>query len=304
MSDKKNSHNSDLEANLAKIANTKPRKRMRKDNIYERFITRVENVDGADDDESKDTTADKSKPLKDANKLSSYEPLSAAELALFATQIQEGETLQVYSDKGINLDFSDEYLTTKHVTITNTDESLGSDSDRSPTDTVASTDTDELVVQDPAELGAIEIKNKESVKPKEQQASSKKPLVVGMVFGSLLIAAIVMMLIFTGILSTSTKTAMPDNTDTPATKNTTPAVAETIKEDIQPSADPNTIEVTAAESTENGLSSQNQAVVNDSESAERQQPEPTSTELTPDTPITYEDFRQESQSTLYRETND
>ncbi|MBE0406068.1 hypothetical protein ACT3TI_04595 [Psychrobacter sp. AOP22-C1-22] len=290
MSDKKNSHNSDLEANLAKIANTKPRKRMRKDNIYERFITRVENVDGVDDDdESKDTTANELKPVKDANKLSSYEPLSAAELALFATQVQEGETLEVYNDKGINLDFSDEDedLTTKHVTITNPDESLDCGSEEIEN---KEPENHEFINE---EVINEKISNKKSIKSKDKQASSKKPLVIGMVFGSLLIAAIVMMLVFTGVLSTSTKTDIANGAEIPViAENNSDAsreaeVVETIEQDTQPAAD-----ATAA---------QYQGEVIGSEAQPAPQP---SNDKPADASITYEDFRQESQSTLYRETDD
>ena len=51
MSDKKSKKSTDLEANLAKIANAKPRRRSRKNDIYERFITRVENVDSNDNED-------------------------------------------------------------------------------------------------------------------------------------------------------------------------------------------------------------------------------------------------------------
>lgn len=148
MSDKKDKSGADLEANLAKIANTKPRRRNRKDNIYERFITRVESLeetesleslqaDGFDTPANSHTDAyndndtdiggnfeagllkssiQKSplKPLKNADKLSSYEPLSAAELDLFAIQEQNDLdktlSLQAFDDSttSVSLDFSDD----------------------------------------------------------------------------------------------------------------------------------------------------------------------------------------------------
>ena len=119
MSDKKSNQSADLEANLAKIANAKPRRRSRKDNIYERFITRVENVDSSDNNTNReqanvnDGRLAPLKPLKNADKLSSYEPLSAAELELFASQQDESRqqsSLQGTnaSSTGVNLDFSDE----------------------------------------------------------------------------------------------------------------------------------------------------------------------------------------------------
>ena len=119
MSDKKSNQSSDLEANLAKIASAKPRRRTRKDNIYERFITRNENIDSSDNntnreqDNVNDGKLAPLKPLKNADKLSSYEPLSAAELELFASQQDESRqqsSLQGTnaSSTGVNLDFSDE----------------------------------------------------------------------------------------------------------------------------------------------------------------------------------------------------
>lgn len=93
MSDKKSKKSTDLEVNLAKIANAKPRRRSRKNDIYERFITRVENVDGNDNEDGEQASGisgnGRLAPLKNADKLSSYEPLSAAELELFASQQEE-----------------------------------------------------------------------------------------------------------------------------------------------------------------------------------------------------------------------
>src|SRR5690606_8676757 len=95
MSDKKSKKSTDLEANLAKIANAKPRRRSRKNDIYERFITRVENVDSNDNEDGEQASSisgngnGRLAPLKNADKLSSYEPLSAAELELFASQQEE-----------------------------------------------------------------------------------------------------------------------------------------------------------------------------------------------------------------------
>src|SRR5699024_4393179 len=117
MSDKKSRKSTDLEANLAKIANAKPRRRSRKNDIYERFITRVENVDGNDNEDGEQASGISGNarlaPLKNADKLSSYEPLSAAELELFASQqedFQPESSLQRTSSKstGVHLDFSDE----------------------------------------------------------------------------------------------------------------------------------------------------------------------------------------------------
>lgn len=142
MSDKKDKQSADLEANLAKIANTKPRLRNRKHNIYERYITRVESaetiestIENTENDPEPTVTTDAYdetdvglsaslldssvqphilQPLKNADKLSSYEPLSAAELELFGSQEQDsventaGLQISDNASTSVSLDFSDE----------------------------------------------------------------------------------------------------------------------------------------------------------------------------------------------------
>ncbi|MGB2785924.1 hypothetical protein [Psychrobacter sp.] len=308
MSDKKNSPNAQLEANLAKIANTKPRKRMRKDNIYERFITRVENVDSNEDNPAFKENA--LKPLKNTNHLSSYEPLSATELELFANLEQESVST------GINVDFSDddkdEGFSTNNAPIANTDNSLDSDAnnDKSSLYIADSANADDLKRQDSERLAAEKVRNeqlshnndavndnaiaKQLIKSKEKQVSSKKPLIIGMIFGSLLIAIIVATLIFTGVLSTSTKKT---TTDTAPAVSTGKAV---IIDDNQPSADTVTVDKsTVISQPEESLTENPDTNPNGVETTEVPTTIPAA-----DAAITYDDFREESQSTLYRETND
>ena len=318
MSDKKNSPNAQLEANLAKIANTKPRKRMRKDNIYERFITRVENVDSNEDNATFKENA--LKPLKNTNHLSSYEPLSATELELFATLEQESVST------GINVDFSDddkdEGFSTNHAPIANTDNSLDSDAsnDKSSLYIADSANADDLKRQDSERLAAEKVRNeqlsnnndavndsaiaKQLAKSKEKQVSSKKPLIIGMIFGSLLIAIIVATLIFTGVLSTSTKTIAPDSAETKTTTtDAAPAVSTgkaVVTDDNQPSADTGAIDKSTVISQPDESSTENP----DTNPNGVETTEAPSTMPAAEAAITYDDFREESQSTLYRETND
>ena len=308
MSDKKNSPNAQLEANLAKIANTKPRKRMRKDNIYERFITRVENVDSNEDNATFRENA--LKPLKNTNHLSSYEPLSATELELFANLEQESVST------GIHVDFSDddkdEGFSTNHAPIANTDNSLDSDAnnDKSSLYIADSANADDLKRQDSERLAAEKVRNeqlsnnndavndnaiaKQLAKSKEKQVSSKKPLIIGMIFGSLLIATIVATLIFTGVLSTSTKTT---TTDAAPAVSTGKAV---VTDDNQPSADTGAIDKSTVISQPDESPTENPDTnPNGIETTEAPLTMPAA-----EAAITYDDFREESQSTLYRETND
>lgn len=328
MSDKKNNQSADLEANLAKIANAKPRRRNRKDNIYERFITRVESVDiidSNDDDGLKGSMADKSakqtalRPLKNANKLSSYEPLSAAELELFAIQdediLQEDSSLQIsdHTSTAVSLDFSDEdeEEAANRVLTTDTDNSLN---DNPLNDSVLndktvhiakSTDNENPITQPTqhaAELTLKEPINKKNVKSKDKLASSKKPLIIGMIFGSLLIAAIVFTLLFTGVLSTATTSKESGSAGTPVA-----STKQAVKIDESKPSDSS-----ASNASNPSTSTPQTAIVNDTnkdtasnvEGTNKPAAEAPVNDLDTKPAITYDDFREESQSTLYRETND
>ncbi len=325
MSDKKSKKSTDLEANLAKIANAKPRRRSRKNDIYERFITRVENVDGNDNEEGREqangiSTDGRLTPLKNADKLSSYEPLSAAELELFASQQEDWQpdsSLEETSSKstGVHLDFSDEderldistattnrdnlphdAMKKEQASFTSTD--YVDDTKRLSKNSDESNDNDHLLAQSPTPF--ILSKNR-------KLASSKKPLIIGMIVGSLLIAAVVLALIFTGVLSTSTTAPAPvpkvvasDNAGTSNGANNSESNTVNTANNNADSSNQSTVDTQPNIATTDNKGAKNKdaknkqaAAINDSEN-----------ESTPEPAITYEDFRQESQSTLYRETND
>ena len=349
MSDKKNNQSADLEANLAKIANAKPRRRNRKDNIYERFITRVESVDiidsdddddDDDDDGLKGSIADKSakqaalRPLKNANKLSSYEPLSAAELELFAIQdediLQEDSSLQIsdHTSTAVSLDFSDENEeeAANRVLTTDTDDSLN---DNPLNDSVLndktvhiakSVDNENLITQ-PTQYAAVlaleEPINKKNVKSKDKLASSKKPLIIGMIFGSLLIAAIVFTLLFTGVLSTATTSKESGSAGTPVGDSVTPTLSEnntpvaSIEQGVEideskpsDSSAPNTSNPSTSAPQTAIVKDANKDNANNVDGTNKPAAEAPVNDLDTKPAITYDDFREESQSTLYRETND
>ena len=352
MSDKKSNQSADLEANLAKIANAKPRRRSRKDNIYERFITRVENVDSSDNNTNReqanvnDGRLAPLKPLKNADKLSSYEPLSAAELELFASQqdeLRQQSSLQGTnaSSTGVNLDFSDENesLGKSRAAIADINDSSNTEADDDYADKANNTtaretssfssaaplddanrisesyesskineslDSQSLDIDDIAtQSSTILIPAKD-----KKLASSKKPLIIGMIVGSLLIAAVVLTLIFTGFLSTNTSTepVLPANAGTPksnsdssgnkvATASNTPDTGNQSTVDAQTSVPSNGNKdldnKNTAKNTQGADGQSTAATTNNSENESASEPA-----------ITYEDFREESQSTLFRETND
>lgn len=293
MSNKKTDIGTDFEEKLAEIANKKSRTRTN-NNIYERFISRVQNTE---DDDDANTDTDDIKKLGDANKLSAYEPLSAVELEGFANlQVSDG------SSGSISLDFSDEdeVLITDRTAITSINKSLDNHSNTKAASTnEKNTYNNDLAAKKLVKKEAVKEGKAKTVKSSNKQAGSKKPLIIGMFFGSLLIAVIVATLIFTGVLSTSTKTvstetSVNDRVETKTTTDTAPAVSTgktVVTDDNQSSANTGVVDKSA-----NGNSD---TVINRVEATEVPTTKPAA-----DAAITYEDFREESQSTLYRETDD
>ena len=358
MSDKKDKQSTDLEANLVKIANTKPRLRTRKHNIYERYITRVGSVQtidsmsntnerastitNTDDKNDVDVSAEQHilQPLKNADKLSSYEPLSAEELELFT--IQELDSVANTAERqtsdnsshSISLDFSNDNdndndneevihpptttEATAHTASTMTDDKDNKGDNAEVNDSAYIDDPDST-----ASLATLPIKKpkkKKAAKSIQTQKSSKKPLIIGMVLGSLMISGAVFTLIATGFLSTGTTAPNDAGMITPSDKSanrTIPMTEQTgtemkgAAENVVVAADKPTTDVedpleSNSDSNSNSNSdkssiaeSQTESMNNKNEAAiivpKAEKAEPA---------ITYEDFREESQNTLYRETND
>lgn len=349
MSDKKSNQSADLEANLAKIANAKPRRRSRKDNIYERFITRVENVDSSDNNTNReqanvnDGRLAPLKPLKNADKLSSYEPLSAAELELFASQqdeLRQQSSLQGTnaSSTGVNLDFSDENesLGKSCAAIADINDSSNTEADDDYADKANNTTARETssfsstaplndanrISESYEKNESIDIKSLDiddiatqsstiliPVKDKKL-ASSKKPLVIGMVVGSLLIAAVVLTLIFTGFLSTNTSTepALPTNAGTPKSNNDSSGNKVVTASNTPDASNQSTVDAQTSVPSTGNKDLNNKNTTKNTQGADGQSTAATTNnsenESASEPAITYEDFREESQSTLFRETND
>ena len=349
MSDKKSNQSADLEANLAKIANAKPRRRSRKDNIYERFITRVENVDSSDNNTNReqanvnDGRLAPLKPLKNADKLSSYEPLSAAELELFASQqdeLRQQSSLQGTnaSSTGVNLDFSDENesLGKSRAAIADINDSSNTEADDDYADEAnntiareASSFSNTAPLNDANRISESYEKN-ESIDIKsldiddiatqsstilipakdKKLASSKKPLIIGIVVGSLLIAAVVLTLIFTGFLSTNTSTepVLPANAGTPKSNNDSSGNKVATASNTPDASNQSTIDAQTSVPITGNKDLDNKNTAKNTQGADGQSTAATTNnsenESASEPAITYEDFREESQSTLFRETND
>lgn len=316
MSDKKTDFEADFEEKWAEISSKKSRNRTN-NNIYERFISRVQNDDGGDNNSETDDV----KPLEDAKNASAFESLSANELGLFYGRDEEvgvaatDATIDFLDQEAqVNRDLPDADLSWQdsHFNESSLD-TESNDSDAAPTDKATGlADTQETThIPDSTSVISQESPIQSAVKKptpsQDKLASSKKPLIIGMIFGSLLIAIIVVMLIFTGVLSTSTKKAVPAATE-PDSLAVTSTAQPTSTIDNPSSADASSTDNLAVESQQGNISSTNQnqnAVTNNVVVAEMPKTAPTiADDSNTDAAITYEDFRQESQSTLYRETDD
>ena len=302
MNDKNNGNSVDLKANLEKIASTKPRKRTRKDNIYERFITRVGSTEEDDHTESK---SDKSR-LGEETPSPTYEPLSAEELQFFAS---------LENDKESNTEASNTTSTNISFDFTNEEEysNLERDSNNvEHTDEVTGlTATDDEVAtlvhsEDKSFENMVEA-TKESEKQQGRLASNKKPLIIGIILGTLLAAIVVLILNASGILSPAAENTVSDNSQGMAN-----GVEEKSNSNVQSNSSPVVkAESAAANNTnQNSASQKNVAANGDNNTPSNVNGDTTKPEdatdngLDSEPDITYEDFREESKNTLYRETDD
>ena len=121
-----------------------------------------------------------------------------------------------------------------------------------------------------------------------------------MVVGSVLIAAVVLTLIFAGVLSTTpnaTDTDVSNNSDKVNTANETP-VANNGQENKNPN------KASADSSNQSTVDSKITAPSTNNKNSSDEDKTTAENESKSEPAITYEDFREESQSTLFRETND
>lgn len=336
MNDKNNDNSADLKANLDKIANTKPRKRSSKDNIYERFINRV---DSTDEDNHTATQSDQLTSWEKTQKSPTYEPLSAEELTFFASlendQELNSEATSTTSTTSTNIsfDFTNEeevfsnnsnssVLDSKQPSNKNLlngynldeDSNLERDSNHTEhtenmTDLTATDDEVATPVhsEDKAFENTEEATTKEIAKPQGRLASNKKPLIIGIILGTLLAAIVMLILNASGILSPSTESIVSDTS-----QNMENGVEEKSSSSVQSdnSAVVKTESAAANNAGQNPASQKNVAANGDNKTSSNvngstnKPAAATADGLNAEPAITYEDFREESQSTLYRETDD
>lgn len=328
MNDEKKDIGTDFDEELSQLVHKKSRKRV-KNNIYERFISRVQS---AENDTQNDThnDSDDSTSLKTASKLPAFEPLSVEELQLFEDENNDKEPRLEFVDIGTTnatFDFLGQNASTQNkVSDTRMDNYAGIDhnlnsglvnelsknnEEKKPSSVVLdqAMPLSNTTIDDPLDTKSnpLEPDHRDAIKPQKKVVSSKKPLIIGMIFGSLLIAIVVLILIFTGFLSTSISDTTVSNDSglngtAPAATTSTPVVGAepVVNSDDDPLPnDANTVE-------EPLVSAQSINADNSEQNVPAAEVEPIEPSPAPesDAAITYEDFRQESQTTLYRETND
>ncbi|MDN3399308.1 hypothetical protein QL919_11290 [Psychrobacter sp. APC 3426] len=322
-----------LESTLAKIADAKNRQEKQNGDIYKRFLKRVESTTDSIEPNRK------LEPLLGFNKPSAYEPLTAEELSLFSntdeaatesdktTSASSNET-EYLDDEDKGLDFPFDFSNREEVgdqdnnnepdTHDNIDKVLVSD------DNVYLAEDESLIHAEDNQTSSIfnqvSVPTSHEPEPVSTPASKRKPFLITMAFGSLLLAGIV--------LGYSTISNLSQSTDNIAFENvTTDNISKGVKsivgdkvapmssasasnEAVEPAEEPTTT-TTANVST----SSIDNSAINEQPST--QEPVKTTTAIAPaqqsDKPmnadsnaepvITYEDFRDESQTTLYRETD-
>lgn len=310
MSDEKEDAGTDFEEKLARIIDQKSRKRNNND-IYERFINRVHGSEENDQAEFE--------TLESAKNLAAFEPLSTEELQLFEDQSSEQEllletentTVENTTSKASSTNVVSENLPENNVlNIANDSDSISIDvsSDTEASEYIernnidSSNQTESPSTVDHSESNITEISDDDSLNISlnienvsesvieepvidNKVIQSKKPLIMAMVIGLVVLVAIGLMLIFSGVLSTSAVDSIDNSTDVNVETDSKPA---TTQQDTL------------------GNNSQDLPAANELESTSKDPtPEDDATVIaTEEAAITYEDFRQESQTTLYRETND
>lgn len=289
MSDKKNDIDKDFEKKLVKIANAKLRQQRLSNNIYERFISRVQ----SDNDNSDET--EHVKPLESAEKLCLF--TAATSPAKDGSDNRDSDDIDKERlDKGLD----DQHL--DDISDRETEETFFVETDQLAD--VPSTQNMPTLEDQSVSIEPNIENNRKSVKP---LASSQNSLIVGMIFGSLLIATIVCALIFTGVLSTAPSAGVDsniaDNADVTTAINKEPAtstISATKKEEDPVATDTNTTAEIPALSQQPSNNDKKTAPAN----SEDTQTAIDNADSRDSSGLTYEDFRQESQVTLYRESNE
>ena len=268
----------------------------RTSDIYQRFLSRVQQLD-LDSSEVKESENDS------FNQQSLYEPLNEEELGLFPDFSDDNnnnndENQQHLAVPQYEYDYIEEPLiVAKRLdnkdgeSVTDSDSSNDSQNNDVAIENIEAT-TDADVSIDNQLTKSVE-KAKTSGTVRGRQVSSIKLLIIGVVCGLLLSASMVFLLNKTGLLAALSNDSVNNSSEalTPSAKTNAPVTPVS-------TAQPTAIVIVTADSPKSKTVTAPQASANN---ATTTQP---NGDAIPEADITYDDFREESQSTLYRETKD
>ena len=214
-----------------------------------------------------DTNANVGDNIQLSDKSSAYEPLNNEELQLFASRhAQETDSKEAAF---INVDNN----------VLNKAKAIPSIPNNNITfdDNIAATD-----INTNSDAGPINVLQGRKV-------ASKKSLIIAGVCGLLMSVPIIALLNVTGVLTVLTVSSNSDNTETSAVNAGLPA-ANTNTENLELNLDKATVTGVSADAVDKVAKEKDTVAQADNAKAE--------------IAISYEDFREEAQSTLYRETKD
>lgn len=249
MIDSDNHNNADNDSDARAASDTKLNKPKRTSDIYERFLSRVQQID---------------------------------------SEVRESEEEQLSATE--RLDNRD----SKSVDNPNSkDDNPNNDTDIAIEDITETTHTDISINN---QLTKNVEKAKTSGTVRGRQVSSIKLLIIGVVCGLLLSASMIFLLNKTGLLAALTDNSVADSSEvlTPSVKMNAPVT----------SASQPTIIATADSPQEPILSANSNTITAQKASSNNAKAIQPNSDIIPESDITYEDFREEAQNTVYRETKD
>lgn len=334
MNDNKNDNGVQEEFGTEQSLRLKTRKGRRNNNIYERFLDRVDSAEGLENTNDKvnqSSSIEEESILNKQEKLNAlpgFEPLDEKELALFSNDREE--ELQTANqqkadnnhaqdeDNDAGLDFVvDDFRSIDGPSIAQDDSSIANDRPTVAASTTSITDAVVAVQSQPTPMLSADDQiidapmTDANIQTAAGTSNKKKPLIIGILFGTVLSAIIVIVLGAMGVLSTAKDTKGVKGGESISPSNSPSAVinSETktsATNDVSTSTPPASLglESNATQAVDSNPSDATNNSADTQSMNENQTPASSTLEPIPQPAITLDDFKEESQNTLYRETND
>lgn len=263
----------------------------RTSDIYERFINRVQQIDGegAEGEGSNNSDVEDSFSI-----LSSYDPLSEEELKFFSNDTEDQSSRVIDSDTEEN---KVEAVTDVPLYIADHTPNLTTRAPDLAINKAREDDKSEMSFGDNESINPL---SKPLLTPKKKERIPANPvnniklLTTGLICGLLLSAAVIFILNKAGLLSTLMPSVKTEQQDIPI--HASPQAPVTSETAVMPADQASTQEASKPEAPSVKPAIRDPAITQPSIEL-NQQP-------TRDSAISLEDFQREAQSTLYRETND